>query len=113
MLAEYQEVQKESEFVRFEVREFLKQELGGTWKCALSFLLRDKLSYIKPTIHYKKVYLCIRKSYPNKQSDADYGNWNGYQVITQKQGNSSNSLDFNEVYSLYRFTEKMLYIFLL
>ena len=32
---------------------------------------------------------------------------NGCQIITQKQGNSSNSLDFNEEYSLYRFTEKI------
>lgn len=30
MLMEYQEVQKEYEFIRFEVREILKQELGGT-----------------------------------------------------------------------------------
>jgi len=40
------------------------------------------------------LYFCIRKSYPNKQSDADYGNWNGYQLITPKRGNSSNSFDF-------------------
>ena len=51
-------------------------------------------------------YFCIRKSYPNKQSDADHGNWNGCQLITRKQGKSSNSLDFKEVYSLYRFTER-------
>ena len=31
---------------------------------------------------------------------------NGCQIITTKRGNSSNSLDFKEVYSLYRFTEK-------
>ena len=30
---------------------------------------------------------------------------NGCQIITPKQGNPSNSLDFNEEYSLYRFTE--------
>lgn len=30
---------------------------------------------------------------------------NGCQIITTKRGNSSNSLDFKEVYSLYRFTE--------
>ena len=52
-------------------------------------------------------YFCIRKSYPNKQSDADHGNWNGCQLITRKQGNSSNSLDFKEVYSLYRFSQKI------
>ena len=40
------------------------------------------------------VYICIRKSYPNKQSDADHGNWNGCLLITPKRGNSSNSLDF-------------------
>ena len=49
-------------------------------------------------------YFCIRKSYPNMQSDADHGNWNGYQLITRKRGNSSNFLDFKEGYSLYRFT---------
>lgn len=48
-----------------------------------------------------------RKSYPNKQSDADHGNWDGCQLITQKQSNSSNSLDSKEVYSLYRFWEKL------
>lgn len=42
-------------------------------------------------------------SYPNKQSEQS--NWNGYQLITRKRGNS-NFLDFNEVYSLYRFTQK-------
>ena len=51
------------------------------------------------------LYICIRKSYPNKQSDADHGNWNGCQLITRKWGNSSNFLDFKQVYSLYRFTE--------
>ena len=51
------------------------------------------------------LYFCIRKSYPNKQSNADYGNWNGCQLITRKRGNSSNPFDFKEVYSLYRLTE--------
>lgn len=51
-------------------------------------------------------YICIRKSYPNKQSDADHSKLNGCQPITRKRGNFSNSLDFKEVYSLYRFTEK-------
>ena len=37
--------------------------------------------------------------------DADRSNMNGCQIITTKRGNSSNSLDFKEVYSLYRFTE--------
>ena len=53
------------------------------------------------------LYICIRKSYPNKQSDAGHGNWNGCQLITRKWGNSSNSLDFKEVYFSYRFTEKL------
>ena len=48
------------------------------------------------------LYFCIRKSYPNKQSDADHGNWNGCQLVTQKQGNSSNSLEFKEIYSYCR-----------
>ena len=51
----------------------------------------------------EKAFLCPHKSYPNKQSDAKHGNWNGCQVITQKRGNSSNSFDFNEVYFLCRF----------
>ena len=51
------------------------------------------------------VYICIRKSYPNKQSDAGYGNLNGCQLITRKWGNSSNFLDFKQIYSLYRFTK--------
>ena len=42
-------------------------------------------------------------------SNADHGNWNGYQLITPKRGNSSNSLDFKKVYFLYRFTEKVCY----
>ena len=45
----------------------------------------------------------------NKQSDADLSNMNGCQIITTKRGNSSNSLDFKEVYSLYRFTENPWY----
>ena len=53
------------------------------------------------------LYICIRKSYPNKQSDAGHGNWNGCQLITRKWGNSSNSLDFKEVYFSYRFTENL------
>ena len=36
----------------------------------------------------------LRKSYLNKQSDADHGNWNGCQLITSKRGNPSNSFDF-------------------
>ena len=30
------------------------------------------------------LYFCTRKSYPDKQSDADHGNWNGRQPITLK-----------------------------
>ena len=44
------------------------------------------------------LYFCIRKSYPNKQSDADHGNWNGCQLVTQKQGifqeNEEKNADF-------------------
>lgn len=54
------------------------------------------------------LYFCIRKSYPNKQSDADHGNWNGYQLITRKRGNSSNSLDFKGVYPFCRITKYFL-----
>ena len=50
-------------------------------------------------------YFCIRKSYPNRQSDADHGNWNGCQLITRKRGNSSNFLDFKGVYPFCRITE--------
>lgn len=49
------------------------------------------------------VPLCT-KSYPNKQSDVDHSNRDGCQVITQKQGNSSNFLKFKEIYSLCKFT---------
>lgn len=49
---------------------------------------------------------CCRKSYLNRQSNADHGNWDGCQLITLIRGDSSNFLDFNGVYSLYRFTEK-------
>ena len=50
-----------------------------------------------------------RKSFPNKQSDADHGNQDGCQLITPKRGNSSNSLDFKGVYSLYRFTKNLIH----
>ena len=33
----------------------------------------------------------------------NHGNQDGCQLITPKRGNSSNSLDFKGVYSLYRF----------
>lgn len=46
------------------------------------------------------------KSYPNKQSYADHSNCVGYQLTTRKRGNLSNFLDFKQVYSLYKFTEK-------
>lgn len=35
-----------------------------------------------------------RKSYPNKQNNVDYGNWNGYQIITSKQGDFFKSFNF-------------------
>lgn len=61
---------------------------------------------MKREFFHLNLYFCIRKSYPNKQSDAGHGNWNGCQLITRKQGNSSKALDFKDIYSLYRFTEK-------
>ena len=45
------------------------------------------------------------KELPKKQFKAKRSNWDSCQLITLKRGNSSNSLDFKEVYSLYRFTE--------
>lgn len=51
------------------------------------------------------LYFCIRKSYPNKQSDADHGNWNGCQLITRKRGDSSNSLDIKWIYPFCRINE--------
>ena len=53
------------------------------------------------------LYFAVIKSYPNKQSDADHGNRDGCQLVTQKRDNSSNSFDFRLVYSLYRFTKKL------
>lgn len=40
------------------------------------------------------------------QFKAEHSIWHSCQLITLKRGNSSNSFDFKEVYSLYRFTEK-------
>lgn len=39
------------------------------------------------------------------QFKAEHSIWHSCQLITLKRGNSSNSFDFKEVYSLYRFTE--------
>ena len=58
--------------------------------------------FFLPVIFY---YICIRKSYPNRQSDADHGKLNGCQLITQKRGNSSNCLNFKKVYSFCRIIE--------
>ena len=38
------------------------------------------------------------------QFKAEHSIWHSCQLITLKRGNSSNSFDFKEVYSLYRFT---------
>ena len=46
-------------------------------------------------------YICIRKSYPNKQSDADHSKLNGCQPITQKRGYFSNLLNIKQVYFFY------------
>ena len=43
-------------------------------------------------------YICIRKSYPNRQSDADHSKLNGCQPITQKRSKFSNRLNFKQVY---------------
>ena len=48
------------------------------------------------------------KELPKKQFKAKRSNWDSCQLITLKRGNSSNSFDFKEVYSLYRFMEKIL-----
>ena len=40
------------------------------------------------------------------QFKAEHSIWHSCQLITLKRGNSSNSFDFKEVYSLYRFTKK-------
>ena len=50
-------------------------------------------------------YICIRKSYPNKQSDADHSKLNGCQPITQKRGYFSNPLNIKQVYFFYNITE--------
>lgn len=60
------------------------------------------LFFFLPAIFH---YICIHKSYPNRQSDADHSKLNGCQLITSKRGNSSNSLDFKQVYSFCRITE--------
>lgn len=39
-------------------------------------------------------FIFLKLSYSNKQSDTDYSNMNGCQIITPKQGNSSKSLNF-------------------
>lgn len=39
------------------------------------------------------------------QNKADRSNMNGYPIIIPKRGNSSNSLNFKQLYSLYRLTE--------
>ena len=41
------------------------------------------------------------------QFKAEHSIWHSCQLITLKRGNSSNSFDFKEVYSLYRFTENL------
>lgn len=58
-------------------------------------------------LYETKSYLCIQRVIRNKQSDADRSNMNGCQIITPKQGNSSNSFNLNHLYSLYRLTENM------
>ena len=38
-------------------------------------------------------FIFLKLSYSNKQSDTDYSNMNGCQIITPKQGNFSKSLN--------------------
>lgn len=52
---------------------------------------------------------CIRKSCPNKQNDAKHSNQDGCLLIIRKQGNSSNSLYFKEVYPSYRFLQNFIW----
>ena len=40
-------------------------------------------------------FIFLKLSYSNKQSDTDYSNMNGCQIITPKQGNFSKSLISN------------------
>lgn len=42
------------------------------------------------------------------QFKAEHSIWHSCQLITLKRGNSSNSFDFKELYSLYRFNKKVL-----
>ena len=60
------------------------------------------LFFFLPAIFH---YICIRKSYPNRQSDADHSKLNGCQPITQKRSKFSNHLNFKQVYSFCRITE--------
>ena len=60
------------------------------------------LFFFLPAIFH---YSCIRKSYPNRQSDADHSKLNGCQPITQKRSKFSNHLNFKQVYSFCRITE--------
>ena len=57
------------------------------------------LFFFLPAIFH---YICIRKSYPNRQSDADHSKLNGCQPITQKRSKFSNHLNFKQVYSFCR-----------
>lgn len=43
------------------------------------------LFFFLPAIFH---YICIRKSYPNRQSDADHSKLNGCQPITKNKVNS-------------------------
>ena len=60
------------------------------------------LFFFLPAIFH---YICIRKSYPNRQSDADHSKLNGCQPITQKRSKFSNHLNFKQVYSFCRITK--------
>lgn len=55
-----------------------------------------------PVIFYNT---CIRKRFSDKQNYTDHDNLDNDQIITLKRGNSSNSFDFNDIYSFCRIIE--------
>lgn len=60
-----------------------------------------------PVIFYNT---CIRKRFSDKQNYTDHDNWDNDQIITLKRGNSSNSFDFNDVYSFLQNYRIILYV---
>lgn len=60
-----------------------------------------------PVIFYNT---CIRKRFSDKQNYTDHDNLDNDQIITRKRGNSSNSFDFNDVYSFLQNYRFILYV---